>query len=218
MDYRFVFMLVIISTIAYSCRSTPERETNDRIQIFVSENDALREEIKSLRILVEDYQSTNSSLENEIKNLTFLNTHHKSLTTGLSQNAIRALFGRFVLIKRKDVKIALKIIEHIMPRPDQSYHASNFMGAHYVYYIWDSIDEKYVESSGKVFEPIEGAADNIYIDFGDFRMEWSLSDWLYFPDEITLMARTEYVYIDDVDFENPRIVWYSKRDLNDRSD
>ena len=218
MNYRFVFMLIIISIVVYSCRSAPERETNDRIQTLVSENDALKEEIKNLQVHVEDYQSIKNSLENEIKNLAFLNTHYKSLTTGLSQNAVRAPFGRFVLIKRKDVKIAIKIIEHIMPRSNQLYPTPNFMGAQYVYYIWDNDNKKYTQSSGKVFEPVKGVADNIYINFGDFRIEWSLSDWLYFPDEITLMASTEYVDINDVNFKNPQITWYSKKDLDNKSD
>jgi len=218
MNRRFVFLFIVLSLITYSCRTTTERENNYRIQTLVSENTALKEEIENLRVLLDDYKSTNNLLENEIENLTNLNTHYKSFVTGLGNNAIRAPFGRFILIKRKDVKVALKIIEHIMPRLNQLYNAPNFMGAQYVYYIWDSDNEKYSESSGKVFEPVEGVADNIYINFADFRIEWSLSDWLYFSDDITMMAVTECVYIDDVDFENPRIKWYSKKDLNNKSD
>ena len=218
MNRRLVFLFAIVSLIAYSCQTTSKRDIDDRIQTLVSENAALNKEIESLCVLVERYISTNSSLEKEIKNLRFLNRHYKSITTGVGSNAIRAQFGRFTLIKRKDVKVALKITEHIMPRLDQPYHESNFMGAQYVYYIWDNINKEYARSSSKVFEPVEGAADNIYIDFGDFRIEWSRSDWLYLPDEITLMAKTEYVYIDDVDFENPRIIWISKKDLENKSD
>lgn len=126
----------------------------------------------------------------------------------IGNNAVRADVGKFILLKREGNRVALKITQQTRPVGEDQY----FKGARYECYVFLGKDHdqsmKYV---GEVYDS-DSSGDghrNVYIDCDTFRIEWSLSNWIYFGDSIYEVARTEAKDIANVDFKDSSLVWIS---------
>lgn len=157
----------------------------------------------------------------------------RSLATGIGGQAIQAPFGRFLLIKSGPQCLALRITEHV------NFNDTPSRGGYTAKYEWflqadGSIDfskTNVQKGTGEVSEARQ--PNSAYrvptIQAGSFpHLEWSSSDWIYFAFGATpvgghpkgsrnylrekniRMARTEWVRIEDVNPNSPRVTWISK--------
>jgi len=152
-----------------------------------------------------------SGCEKRIDNLPpDVNAPFEAARTGASENAIKAEVGKFLLLRQERLDVALKIVEHT--RPDRGDAARP--GARYECLVFEKDDHsrfnKYV---GEVYEPDEGVVNHVWIDYGAFRIEWSLGDWIYFSDWVTAMARTDKTDVKDVNFADEKLQWHYRKDL-----
>jgi hypothetical protein len=153
----------------------------------------------------------NSQLRKKKESMLSLNRYYKSIATGIGQNAIRSRLGNFTLLKRKDTRVALKLVDR------SKLHSGSFHEVKFECYVWSNGESDPRKFIATVSEPIGGgAATDVYIKFKDFKMEWSMPDWLYVRDQFTSMAMTKYVDIEDINFDNPKLKWYSKATLSNK--
>lgn len=157
----------------------------------------------------------------------------RELSSGVSANAVRAPFGRFLLVKNGSGCLALRITEHsnfCVVNNTQQYTAN------YEWYLQTdgslNFSKKNVQKgSGKVSEYVNGHYSAGYIKVRSFpSLEWSLGDWIYFAlgatpveghavgsveairEQSLRMASTEWVRIGDVDAQSKSVRWLSKQD------
>ncbi|MGK0189677.1 MAG: hypothetical protein ACI9R3_005494 [Verrucomicrobiales bacterium] len=136
----------------------------------------------------------------------------RSFATGRCDRAIRAPFGRYLLIQREEQILALKLEKHI---PSKNKHGiSRFSWVSF--FVSKRIDSGIIE-----FE--EGPGGDTLIRADGFEVEWSAGDWIYLNEEIKV-ARTEateitelfssdVVYPVEVPAKVGKLKWYSLKDL-----
>ena len=134
---------------------------------------------------------------------------------GIGENAIRAKFGRFVLVKFLDTKVALKFVNNHKKVYNKVTKKYEKCGSEYEYYLFNGGASEYTKHTGELYNIVTGKPypNKLYIDMGKFRLLWSQSDWLYLKDELIAIAKTDLVNIEDVDFEDSKLVWYKKDNI-----
>ncbi len=133
--------------------------------------------------------------------------------TGVIPRAIRAETGKFLLLKQRDLDVALKIVEHTRPSQDDA----PTWGAKYECFVFENDDySRFQRYTGEVYERERGrvyvlsSAKPEYIDCRTFQIEWSKADWIYFNDSISAMARTDKIDIKDVNFLDEKLPWHHR--------
>jgi hypothetical protein len=111
--------------------------------------------------------------------------------------------------------VALRLTEHTRPQITATGVLAQWNGARYEWFLqsdgsMDFSKNNVAHGSGEVFEKGNGTEDNLFIQAGSLRFEWSLSDWIYFPydsDTQVSMAPTEWVRLEDVDAAAKFLHW-----------
>lgn len=150
---------------------------------------------------------------------------YRSLISGLSSNAVQAPFGRFILIRnKKDECLGIRILEHtrLQNIKVDGQTVRQYLGAKFEWFLqtdgsFDFTRKNVKAGSQELVEDLISAHGSYgLIEVGNFKLKWSLSDWIYFPDEDQeeiKMVRTEWVRIKDVDFKDSSLKWLSRDDL-----
>lgn len=147
----------------------------------------------------------------------------REMVTGIGGNAVRAPFGRFLLIKNGSQCLALRITEH-----------ANSHAARYEWFLqtdgsMDFSKDNVQKRSGEVSDFKNETYQFASIRAGSFPpLEWSSGDWIYFTfggtpvgghqpgseqalrEKNMRMASTEWVRIKDVNPQSSTLVWLSK--------
>jgi len=130
--------------------------------------------------------------------------HGDASDARVGKNAIRADIGTIMLLRKDLCNIALIITKETRPAKNGSYYE----GGEYSCYVFRGNDRRhYTKYSGEVFQS-DGQSQSEYINCGTFRIEWSLSNWIYFGNSVYAMAITEKTKIEDVDFDDVSLKWF----------
>ncbi len=145
----------------------------------------------------------------------------KSLVSSLSKEAVKAPFGRFLLIKQGSQCLALRIVEHTQPQITISDKGKfrDYKGAKYEWYLqpdgsMDFSKDNVLKGNNELAETENYAFGKI--EAGSFKLRWSLSDWIYFPEDEkseTEMALTEWVRVEDINPRDEILRWITKQKL-----
>ena len=165
-----------------------------------------------------------STIDTQNRTLEF----YRSLVSGLGDNAIRAPFGKFFLIKKGPEYLALRFTEHTKPQIVNQGGSKyrEYKGAKYEWYLQSdgSMDfsKANVRKGSKEITETEVGPTGTHgvIDIGSFSVRWSLSDWVYFPDgdrSSIEMSVTEWVRIEDVKPQDELLRWITKEKLRTQS-
>ncbi len=141
-----------------------------------------------------------------------------ALRYGLSKsgNAIRIPQNKILLIRHDNKYGALKVIKS----------GDDF--AEYEWYYQNDGTGVFISSTamrgkGKVFEKYRAVektptsqqvidkGSELFIKFGEFKLEWSSGNWIYFPDELTEMALTDKEDIRNINATDPRWKFLKKK-------
>lgn len=124
----------------------------------------------------------------------------------VSSRSVRADVGKFLLLKSNRLNVALRII-----RPTRlNKNKAHYNGAEYECYLCNNEKCPVIDHyRGEVFEPEAGGiADSIYIKCGKIKIEWSISNWIYFNESIYAISRTELTTIEDIKITDTKLKWY----------
>ncbi len=139
----------------------------------------------------------------------------QELQNGIAENAIRAPFQRFLLIRQGKRCVALQITEHPEHKPDR---------ACYEWYeqsdgSLDFTRANVTKGTGEVYEKtaMPDGSQKLIIKAGSFRFCWSAGDWIYYPewnlDTLVSMARTNWAHLSDVKANSKSLQWISRGKL-----
>lgn len=155
----------------------------------------------------------------------------REMATGIGANAVRAPFGRFLLIQYGPQCLALRITEHTNFRVVGH---SEVYTAQYEWFLQTDGSRDFARSNvqhgtGEACEFKGDSYTAAYIRAGSFPvLEWSSSDWIYFTlaptpvggyppgseqarrEKEMRMATTEWVRIEDVKPRQAYLRWLSK--------
>ena len=123
----------------------------------------------------------------------------KSFSVGYSHNAVRAPFGRFLLLRQGDELLAIKITRH------KRHSKRDYIDGAFYEWIWMHDDQR-DEGEGWLSQE----QNNTWIKAHSFSVNWSTGDWFYFSQPDLEMARTEAVEKEEIRSEVDRARWYSK--------
>ncbi|HEX2973916.1 MAG TPA: hypothetical protein VHP11_16405, partial [Tepidisphaeraceae bacterium] len=149
---------------------------------------------------------------------------YQSFVTNLGENALRAPFGRMLLVRRPGWAAAIMITEHTRPIEVQvaTGRVRTRKGARYLFWVQkdgsaDFSKPNVVKGTAEVFEEENGVNTNVFMNLDGLKLQWSMSDWIGFPAEAPdlEMCITEHVRIEDVRFDDPMYVWMSRGKLQD---
>lgn len=166
----------------------------------------------------------NQVLQDQIRVLQRELLSYQSFVTNLGENALRAPFGRLLLIRRPGFAAAVMITEHTRPVEVQlpAGRVRSRKGAKYAYWVQkdgsaDFSKPNVLKGTAEVFEEENGQNTNVFINLDGLKLQWSMSDWIHFPDELIdlEMSITEHVRIEDVHFDDPAYIWMSRTKLQD---
>jgi hypothetical protein len=139
---------------------------------------------------------------------------YRMYVEGIGDNAIRAEIGKFMLLRNGGTNIALRIARGTHPSKKQS----SMLGADYELYAFESGSNapprKY---TGEVYE-IDGTGrlDHITITGGAFSVMWSVPSWIYFSQSVLAMARTQTTNVQDIDFADKNLKWFTRLPGNNK--
>ena len=140
---------------------------------------------------------------------------------GVDTRAIRAPFGRFLVVRQGKACVALMITEHTRPEPSlPRWRGPAYKGARYTYYIQadgsgDFSRPNVKSGAGEVFEEAN-RPESSYIQVGGLKLRWTQHDWISFPRDAAIpveMALTECIRIADVQAAAAEIVWFEPQKL-----
>ena len=123
------------------------------------------------------------------------------MATGLGSNAVKAPFGRILLITANEELLAIKITKH------RGGKASD-----YQWKLWSGETTK--EGKGELDE----AKSQLVVAQGSMKVTWSAGDWFYMKTDGSdniLMARTEFTEFDEVRGAIEKARWLSVKDLQE---
>ncbi|HEY0073142.1 MAG TPA: hypothetical protein VGB77_03500 [Abditibacteriaceae bacterium] len=128
-----------------------------------------------------------------------------------SENAVRAPSGRFLLIKQDKRCLALRFLEHPERDPRRSRYEWFVQNDGSFNFQKTNITQGKGEVWGREANP-DGSTNTI-IKAGPFRLFWSASNWVYFPqwnvDSLISMARTQWTRLEDVNVQSKGLKWIS---------
>ena len=162
---------------------------------------------------------------------------YRSLATGLGTNAVRAPFGRFLLVRMGQQCLALRVTEHV-----KSSRPTDGDVSIYEWFLqndgsMDFSKANVQKGGGEIFDYKNGVYQSAYIAAGSFPvLEWSSSDWIYFQRGATpvggyapgskedqraknmRMTFTEWVRIGDVKAQDKSLFWLSRAQVKQFAD
>jgi hypothetical protein len=166
----------------------------------------------------------NQVLQDQVQLLQKELLSYQSFVTNMGENALRAPFGRLLLIRRPGFAAAIMITEHTRPVDVQlpAGRVRSRKGAKYSYWVQkdgsaDFSKPNVVKGTAEVFEEENGTNANVFINLDGLKLQWSMSDWIGFPADVAdvEMSITEHVRIEDVHFDDPMYIWMSWAKLQD---
>jgi hypothetical protein len=132
---------------------------------------------------------------------------YQSFFHGYGSNAVPSPFGRYLLVRKEDQILALKLEKHLPSKTKPHFSASTFS--------WILFKEKRAVESGKVTldEPEKKGSD--WIRINGFEIEWSSGDWIYLNDKIEVSI-TEAIEPNEI-FSGQELKWFKKTDIAKRT-